>query len=238
MKRTVAWILTANLLAIAVLVFTYPQFMISPGKLIEAHRAIETDCFTCHQAFMGLSSIKCIACHKLAEIGVKTTQGMPVLDRKIKSSFHQRLIEQDCIACHSDHQGVMKYRAGARFSHNLLEPSLRNQCESCHEKPSGSLHRQIAANCSQCHSQDRWKPATFDHDQYFVLDENHNTTCATCHIGNDFQKYSCYGCHAHTPGGIRSKHLEEGIRNFQNCVECHRSGNREGAKGERAGEGD
>jgi hypothetical protein len=44
-------------------------------------------------------------------------------------------------------------------------------------------------SCKQCHSTERWKPATFDHDKFFVLDSNHNPTCVTCHANNDYSRY-------------------------------------------------
>jgi hypothetical protein len=49
-------------------------------------------------------------------------------------------------------------------------------------------------------------------------------------VANDYKKYTCYGCHEHTPANIRREHVEEGIRNFDNCVECHRSGDKDEAK--------
>ncbi|MCZ8108680.1 MAG: hypothetical protein O9972_63920 [Burkholderiales bacterium] len=76
---------------------------------------------------------------------------------------------------------------------------------------------------TQCQSQDGWKPATFDHARFFVLDRGHNATCATCHKTSDRRQYTCYGCHEHTEANIRSKHVREGIQNFANCASCHRS---------------
>ena len=42
--------------------------------------------------------------------------------------------------------------------------------------------------------------------------------------------YTCYGCHEHSRSKIREEHLEEGIRDYENCVECHRSGDEDEAK--------
>jgi len=39
--------------------------------------------------------------------------------------------------------------------------------------------------------------------------------------------YTCYGCHEHTPAKIRAEHEEEGIRDFSDCVQCHRSAQEE-----------
>jgi hypothetical protein len=97
------------------------------------------------------------------------------------------------------------------------------------------MHRDlgVGVGCAQCHKAEAWKPATFDHDKFFVLDKDHNATCATCHTTEDHSKYTCFGCHEHTPANVRRQHEEEGIRNFENCVRCHRS-----ADGEREGGGE
>ena len=113
----------------------------------------------------------------------------------------------------------------------LLEKATRDECQSCHKSPKDSLHQQITGNCSQCHSQDKWTPATFDHDKYFELDRDHNARCVTCHVRNDYSRYTCYGCHEHTPENIRRKHIEEGIRDFDNCVECHRNADEHDIRG-------
>ena len=121
-NKTLMAIVVANLAAVLILVFTYPHLMVSPGKLIDAHLELTTDCFACHSVFTGSSPEKCIHCHKVEEIGLKTTKGLPISDEKKNVSFHQKLLAQDCIACHSDHKGVQAFRFISQFSHQLLEP--------------------------------------------------------------------------------------------------------------------
>ncbi|HSO78654.1 MAG TPA: class III cytochrome C family protein, partial [Chromatiaceae bacterium] len=60
---------------------------------------------------------------------------------------------------------------------------------------------------------------------------DHQAPCATCHERNDYSRYSCYGCHEHNPEKIRREHIEEGIRDFRNCVECHRTANKDDIRG-------
>jgi hypothetical protein len=115
----------------------------------------------------------------------------------------------------------------ATFEHALLAKAVLDRCEACHKAPADSLYRRLLGNCKQCHGQEGWKPATFDHDKLFVLDRDHNTKCVTCHTNDDYSRYTCYGCHEHRPDKVRAEHLEEGIREFGNCVECHRSANEE-----------
>jgi len=290
MKRSwLTALIAANLLALLALVFIYPHLMVSPGAVVAGHADIATDCFACHAPLRGASSERCIACHALSDIGLRTSKGVALANKSVKTSFHQELIEQDCVACHSDHLGPkLTQRSRKPFSHSLLRVAVREQCQSCHKAPTDNLHRQVPGNCTQCHSQQAWKPATFAHsvlpvavreqcqschksptdtlhrqvsgnctqchslqawkpatfahEKFFVLDRDHNTRCETCHLNNNYKTYTCYGCHEHSPARVRAEHMEEGIRNFENCVKCHRSAqgepeNRDGGQGQSRGEG-
>jgi len=277
-RRWLLLVIGANLLALLALVFVYPHLMVSPGPLVPAHHDLDRDCFACHSPWRGVDSQRCIRCHTMSDIGLRTTQGIALPQRAFKTSFHQELTEQSCLDCHSDHAGLKLTDGNSKpFSHSLLRAAIRDQCQSCHEPPADrihrnlsmscgqchtsehwkpaafdhsklakavleacegchqaptdSLHRQIRGACGQCHSPQRWKPATFDHDKFFVLDGAHNASCSTCHTTADYSRYTCYGCHEHQPDRIRAEHLEEGIRDFTNCVQCHRSARGESERG-------
>ncbi len=231
MNRAVKYVLAANLIGLTILTFTYPNLMVGPGKLIVGHQDLEEDCFACHAPFVGATAERCVTCHKPADIGRLTTAALPIAKPLTSTPFHQQLIKDDCMACHSDHAGVKRYRHAGRFNHDLLRVAARNECQTCHRAPTDSIHRDITGNCAQCHGQDRWTPATYDHDRYFLLDRDHQAPCTTCHERNDYSRYSCYGCHEHNPEKIRREHIEEGIRDFRNCVECHRTANKHDIRG-------
>lgn len=231
MNRFLKFVLAANLIVLAVLSFTYPHLMIGPGKLISGHKQLNVDCFACHKPLIGATSERCVNCHKPLDIGRLTTEGLPIAKPLASAPFHQQLISQNCISCHSDHAGVKRYKQHGHFNHALLKLDTREQCQDCHKPPDDNLHKQIADKCSQCHTQDKWVPATFDHNKYFVLDRDHNTRCATCHVRDDYKRYTCYGCHEHSKPSIRRKHIEEGVRDFDNCVKCHRSANEDDIQG-------
>ncbi len=239
MKGRWWWIvIAANLLVLVGLAFVYPHLMVSPGPLVPAHRAMATDCFACHAPWRGATAERCIACHTVADIGLRSTKGVAIAavqagpSSAMKRSFHQELIEQDCMACHSDHAGPKLTQSSRKpFSHALLRPATRERCEACHAAPADSLHRQLDGGCASCHQAAAWKPATFDHDQRFLLDKDHNASCVTCHSAQDYSRYSCYGCHEHTPAKVRAKHVKEGIQNFEDCVQCHRSADAEPERG-------
>ncbi len=240
MSRLIKIILAINLIVLTALVFIYPHLMVGPGKLIPGHKHLETDCFACHTALLGADSARCVTCHKPADIGRLTTTGKVVIKPLTATPFHQKLTSQDCMACHSDHAGVKRYQLKGHFSHDLLQKPMREQCQDCHKAPGDSLHRQVTGNCIQCHSQDKWTPATFDHNKHFELDRDHNARCITCHLANDYSRYTCYGCHEHTADNIRRKHIKEGIRDYADCVECHRNADEHdirGGTGRREGKG-
>ncbi len=226
-RRWLLLVIGANLLVLLGLAFVYPQHMVAPGPVIAAHAEVGHDCFACHAPWRGAAATRCTGCHAVADIGLRSSQGQPLAADRVpprpKVAFHQKLREQDCMACHSDHSAVRLTQARQhRFTHALLQPELQAQCESCHSKPADRLHRGVQSDCQACHRQDAWKPATFDHTRQFVLDRDHDTDCATCHQGAGFASYTCYGCHEHTPANIRAEHEEEGIRDFRDCASCHR----------------
>lgn len=231
MKNNILLLVIAANLAVLVLIAIFmPHLMISPGIPIEAHAELAEDCFACHTPFIGSRANKCIACHKVADIGLKTSKGLLIASEKKNVAFHQKLIEDDCVACHSDHKGVKAFRPISQFSHNLLDQGLQKQCDSCHANPGDNLHLKIKGNCAQCHVVAAWQPATFEHEKYFRFDQDHNTECVTCHINNDYANYTCYGCHEHSRSNIRAEHVEEGIHDYENCVKCHRSADEDEAE--------
>ena len=230
MTRRWVWILVSlNLALLVALAFIYPHLMVSPGALTAGHSEITTDCFACHAPLRGASATRCIACHALPDVGLRSTKGKLIVHKTLKVSFHQDLTEQNCMACHSDHVGAKLLQKSRKpFSHELLRIAVREQCQTCHRAPTDKLHGKITDNCSKCHQQSGWKPATFEHEKSFVLDKDHNVECATCHVNSDYSRYTCYGCHEHTVQNVLQEHRDEDIRDLDNCVRCHRSADGEG----------
>ena len=193
----------------------------------DLHKTINADCSNCHQTdqwqrvefkheLIGNKVNNCSGCHRSV---------MPAGD------FHKLLpAVMQCKECHNTNAWKPSH-----FKHELLG-NKKNECRSCHEykKPDDALHNGIGKSiqCVQCHTTDKWKPSTFDHTKYFRFDNNHPSNCSDCHnINKTFETYTCYNCHEHTPARIEREHLKEGIRNFSNCGECHRSGEKKEAEG-------
>lgn len=219
--RIAVWLVLAVILGFSIL---RPHQMVSPGDLIPAHAGLTDDCFACHAVLRGADAQRCITCHKVGEIGLRTTKGLPIPRKPGRTPFHQALTEPDCMACHSDHPAPRLSPArSVRFNHDLLRANERSKCQTCHLPPRDTLHRNQNAPCATCHALPQWKPATFNHDRFFRLDRDHNVPCTTCHLGANYQRYTCYGCHEHRQAQIIAEHREEGITLIDNCVRCHRS---------------
>ncbi len=205
-----------------------------------------------HSAFSSNSCVECHTEHK----GLKPQRAV----KNFRHDFLSANLKNNCIACHKEQtpKDNLHLQAGegcaschdtvrwknAILDHGKLAASGR-QCVSCHKKdlPDDALHRQSKANCSECHLTTRWKPATFNHDRYFMLDGDHRASCVTCHPDpKNYKAYTCYNCHEHSRSRMAAVHQEEGIRNLDNCIRCHRStsGEHEGREGgeRREGRGD
>jgi hypothetical protein len=226
--NVVSPVIIISLLACFCLVFWSPHLMISPGKLLPGHQELTTDCFSCHSLFIGSPPEKCIICHKVDDIGLIDTKGTVIKEEDdIRISFHQELIKEDCVACHSDHQGAMKYRAIQYFFHGLLNLGIRNDCNSCHQNPGDHLHEKTTKNCSQCHSDEKWIPARFEHE---FLDSSIRINCHNCHINPEDELHekitgNCDKCHSEErwiPAVFEHDQYFQLDRDHDTeCIKCH-----------------
>ena len=187
----------------------------------QLHEALgKPDCLACHTVHDRQADI---FDHRLLKASVRSDCTFCHIDAAPNDSLHSA-IDVACGICHST-----EIWSNARFDHDVLSISVRNDCASCHlqQAPSDSIHRSAGNNCGACHSTASWSDAVLDHDRFFRFDRRHPATCTDCHlVPGDYSSYSCYGsCHAHNETEMRNKHLEEGIRNYQDCARCHRGGN-------------
>lgn len=183
-------------------------------------------CESCHlnphsAADLQNVSRECVSCH-------------------LEDDIHQGAYGAKCDTCHSseawkpaafDHNlsafkldGKHSEVACADCHQNGVYQGTPAECASCHAEP--VVHSGLfGADCASCHTTTAWLPAQFNLQHIFPLDhgDGGQVSCATCHPST-YTTYTCYGCHEHTESEIRSKHLEEGIPDFQNCAECHANG--------------
>lgn len=138
------------------------------------------------------------------------------------------------------------YRAYSAFNHKAisgyaLEGSHEKaKCNTCHKdvkdykgapKDCFSCHKEKAhkdkvfdTNCESCHNPVKWGDAKMDIKKHtFPVAHRGAKGCKDCHP-KTVKEYSCYECHEHNPAKMERKHIKEGIRNYENCMECHPTG--------------
>ncbi|RME47757.1 MAG: hypothetical protein D6791_05035 [Chloroflexi bacterium] len=179
---------------------------------------VATSCVTCHardDAHEGRFGDACYKCH--------------VADGWDQVTFdHNRTMfplegahrEVACEKCHTIE----------RFAFTPMD------CVACHAEPRVHLGL-LGTQCADCHTVNAWSPALLP-EHTFPLNHRSrkNIACDVCHDQGTFELYTCYNCHEHNPAKIERKHLEEGIRNFQDCMRCHPTGREhEGEGHEREG---
>ncbi len=219
-------ILFAIVGALIWLMIQFPHTMLNPGELVQAHQKLNSKCLDCHQPLKGISNEKCIACHKLAEIGDDTVAG----EKKIL--FHEKLVNEKCTSCHSDHKGLKPDNPLSGFKHNLLAETVISNCNSCHKKPVDTLHKLLSSVCNNCHNTNGWKSSVvFNHEMIQGADKNN---CTGCHQKPSdsyhlFFKDNCNQCHSTAkwvPSTFdHSKYFRlDGDHNAK-CNTCHTNNN-------------
>ncbi len=185
--------------------------------------------FACRDCHQGQSFIfdqqACTDCHAAADAAFMAE--------------HTGLFGLDCLSCHDGKDSMANFDHGKAFSltgghadltcercHSTGFTGASAECAACHEEP--QIHAgKFGLDCGNCHATTAWQPARLvNHSFPLNHGEQGEVACATCHQ-TDYVSYTCYGCHEHTPAGMQRKHLKEGIRNYQNCVQCHASGREE-----------
>lgn len=192
----------------------------------------------------GAAAANCLRCHKLEDIGRRTTTGAPLPatgSRKI--AFHASLANTDCMECHTVHASV-RHRREIAFQHDLLAAAVRKDCGSCHlgEKPADALHQRLQVGCASCHSTGAWRPASFDHGSLTSVsncischqadrpdDELHrqaSDTCGTCHGTGSwrpatFDHARYFRFDANHPATCRTCHTDSRSFATYTCYGCH-----------------
>lgn len=146
-----------------------------------------------------------------------------------------RAVADDCFACHRPFFGTPAERCARCHRFDSSAPVPANG-KIRPDSPLFALHRdatlRVCTNCHTLHLTPGAKITTFDHRSLFPLDPPHDASCSTCHTTRDFRRYTCTGCHEHSPARLAHEHAEEGITRLDDCVRCHRSGREHGGGNE------
>ena len=85
-------------------------------------------------------------------------------------------------------------------------------------------------DCAMCHSTAAGWPSSFNHASYFPIYTGEHRdewdTCATCHLGNDLDDFSCTHCHEHRQSEMNNEHDDVNgyVWESHACLNCHPNG--------------
>ena len=166
-----------------------------------SYKGAPVRCVDCHgsgDAHRGARGPDCASCH--GTIAWKKTR----FDH-VKASDYALLGNHAKLACDTCHRGG-----------NLKAP-LPRECNGCHATADSHSGR-FGTDCADCHSQDKWDVAAFDHGTRarFALRGAHaKLDCHSCHTGVLKQQKvarDCAGCH-----GVDDVHKNSMGRDCQSC---------------------
>ncbi len=208
--------------------YQFPHVMLNPGELVSGHQDLKEKCFSCHQPFWGIENDRCISCHKPNEIGIKKVNASETNSFKQKVSFHDKLLNQKCAECHTDHRGINTDMTLNHFNHELLSEAIRSKCSDCHDQPVDKLHPQLSTECKNCHNTNGWKSSVlFNHEMIKSADKDN---CIQCHQkpNDSFHitlEDNCNKCHTTTKWVPSTFDHSPFFRFDENhnakCIVCH-----------------
>ncbi|MGE5357296.1 MAG: hypothetical protein ACM3PT_13775 [Deltaproteobacteria bacterium] len=197
---------------------------------------ISVDCISCHSSGFSGTSTVCSSCH------------MNDFNQSADPSHTSLGLSTDCNLCHTTSPGWNPASfpvhndyyviTGAHTAiandcaicHNGNYNNTPNTCMGCHQSDynntSNPDHEEggFPSDCSTCHNQDAWTPASFDHAIFYPLTGAHEAIaqdCAGCHNGNyNNTPNTCNGCHlSDYNNSVNPGHVSLGFST--DCETCH-----------------
>ncbi len=201
--------------------------------LTGAHLTV--DCASCHAAGYTGTPTDCASCHT-GDYNQSTNPSHVALG-----------LSTDCATCHTTDPGWSPAGFPVHNDYYVLEGAhalIADQCVTCHNgdynntpntcvgchladynattDPNHALE-QFPTECTLCHTQTAWSPATFDHDNTnFPLTGAHLTVdCASCHAaGYTGTPTDCASCHTGDYNqSTNPSHVALGLST--DCATCH-----------------
>ncbi|MGZ3840929.1 MAG: hypothetical protein ACXVCA_02495 [Bdellovibrio sp.] len=189
--------------------------MFAPDPMISGHKNLEgKDCLRCHDAGKGISTEKCLSCHKDIKPFIKSQTGFHGLASKT----------QTCIQCHTDHKGrkhdttvvnVKKFEHTKLTGYELVGKHAKIKCEECHKEK--RTHMAIrpqdirysgmkGSSCRSCHNKD---------DIHFFKGPFAKKDCNSCHDSLSWKQGIGFNHDTDTNFKLVEKHRE------LKCNDCH-----------------
>jgi hypothetical protein len=205
-------------------------------------RHVIVTCKACHKVSLTtpLPHSKCTDCHTDYH----------------KGDFKKMGVVTDCRDCHSDN-GFKESNFTIEQHNNgvfrLQGAHLATPCFACHKKTNDWSFRNIGstcsdchqdihagflnpkyypgANCTKCHTENRWNEVAFDHAQtkFAITGAHEKQTCRSCHGKNVSEdpkifkftglQQTCTSCHEDNHAG------QYAVDGFTDCARCHTSNN-------------
>ncbi|RMF21496.1 MAG: hypothetical protein D6765_15530, partial [Bacteroidetes bacterium] len=190
-----------------------------------------SDCFECHSTqyenaanpnhLTAGFSTQCVDCHTTspgwspAEFLGHDDAFFPIYSGEHKGTWSEcsechtnpdNFAEFTCLTCHTNPETDQKHQGISGYAYES------NACLSCHPTGSGD--------------------DAFDHDNQFfpIFSGKHQGTwneCSECHLGGNFQSFSCIDCHEHNdPNDLADEHDDVSGYEFSSsaCYACHPTG--------------
>lgn len=182
MMRRLGWIIGVTAILFTAVMLA-PHTSYQPGQLMAAHAQLEGQCRSCHRAWHGPVSQRCVACHgDITDVNKHGAMDMSDELTAILPGRHLLLDENNylvCLSCHSEHQGrVVDVSATAAFACTWCHHHSSIKAVDEHVAPIVQRPEQPANNFIQ----------PFNHKQHQALIESHHPArpggfaCTSCHI--------------------------------------------------------
>ncbi len=205
---------------------------------------IATECSACHTSGYAGTSMVCASCHQSNYNNAANPNHSSLGFSTSCEECHTTVPgwEPALMPNHNDYYALNGAHATVASNCYLCHAgnyaNTPNSCYGCHSSdynnttdPNHSA-AQFSTDCVACHSENAWKPATFDHDaQYFPIYSGKHRgewdSCVDCHTEpSNYSIFSCITCHEHNQSSMDSEHRE--VRNYvynsANCLACHPTG--------------
>jgi hypothetical protein len=190
-----------------------------------------------HRAWPDGRDLSCRDCHAAPAPGYTFDLALcETCHRQIDTVYVDQHIAQysaDCLVCHHELEPFDHHtfpleggHAGIQCVDCHAQPDFAQasaECIACHADP--EIHAgMFGDDCAACHTITAWLPARLEKHK-FPLDHGGEgeIACATCHLLS-YADYTCTNCHAHPEDAVRTAHIDAGILEYADCMECHADG--------------